>query len=411
MCRGEETGALEATMERRKVNARQLEVLAWIANKCPDGVMLDSSYKTTTVALRSRGLATLSKRGGWHAGVTDVGRHYLEHGNYPDDAGSTRPSVRAVPAPPKPAAKPKTPRSIPVPADLKPATPEPTPEPETPPHAVPVPEHLRNPHRVVAALRDGKRQIATPASLRKRVLRIIQALAIAAEELGWTVQPVGESRTTWGHPWNSDDLVVISTGETCEGVRLIQENDRTPHAPTARELAQKKSWSYTRIPEYDYTPSTRLRIELATNWDGRRHTWGDRQRWTLDDKLGQVIDEIEVRSCAAREKRVEREAEEAERRRRRDVAIDNAKVGLRDSHRAKVLLSEIQDWRTANELRAYLDAMESRIAQLPDPDVAHALMWLEWCREYSRGLDPLERTIGMPADPEPTDEALRPFLR
>jgi hypothetical protein len=167
-----------------------------------------------------------------------------------------------------------------------------------------VPEHLRNPHRVVAAVRDGKREIATPVSLRKRALRIIQALATAAEGLGWTVQSVDESRTIWGHSWDSDDLFVINTGEPCEDIRLLQENDRSPHAPTARELAQKKSWSYTRIPE-----------------------------------------------------------------------------------------------------------MESRIAQLPDPDVADALAWLEWCREYSHGQDPLERTIGMPADPEPTDEALRPFLR
>jgi len=108
-----------------------------------------------------------------------------------------------------------------------------------------------------------------------------------------------------GHSWDSDDLFVIHTGEPCADIRLLQENDRSPHAPTARELAQKKSWSYTRIPEYDCTPSTRLRIELATNWDGRWHTWGDRQRWTLDDKLGKVIDEIEARSQTAREKRIE----------------------------------------------------------------------------------------------------------
>jgi len=397
-------------MQRRVVNARQLDVLSWIADGCPDGVMLDFSYKTTAAALRNRGLAAVSKRGGWHATITEAGRRYLELGGYPDDAETTHPAARAVPTPPKPAAKPKPPRPDPVPVDLKSAPPGQMLQPEMPPRAVPVPEHLRNPHRVVAALRDGKRQIATPASLRKRALRIIQALATAAEGLGWTVQPVEESRTTWGHPWSSDDLVVINTGETCEGVRLIQEDDRAPHTPTARELAQKKSWSYTRIPEYDYTPSTRLKIELATNWDGRRHTWGDRQRWTLDDKLGKVIDEIEARSQAAREKRIEREAEEAERRRRRDIAIENAKVGLRESHRGKALLSEIQEWRTANELRAYLDAMESRIAQLPDPEVADALTWLEWCREYSRDLDPLERTIGMPVDPEPTDEALRPFL-
>ena len=395
-------------MECRRVNDRQLEVLHWIANGCPDGVMLDSSHKTTAVALRNRGLATVSKRGGWHAEVTNVGRHYLEHGEYPEAAG---PSARTVPAPPRTAARPKSPRFVPAPADAKPTAPEPIPDPELPPRAVPVPEHLRNPHRVVAALRDGKRQIAAPASLRKRALRIVQALAAAAEDLGWTIQSVEESRTIWGHSWDSDDLFVINTGHTCEGVRLLQENDRTPHTPTARELARQKSWSYTRIPEYDYTPSARLRIELGTNWDGRRHTWGDRQRWALDDKLGNVIDEIEVRSQTAWEKRIEREAEEAERQHRRDLAIENAKVELRESHRVKVLLGEIHHWRTANELRAYLDAMESRIAQLPDPDDADALAWLGWCREYAHGLDPLERTIRMPDDPEPTDETLRPFLR
>jgi hypothetical protein len=60
----------------------------------------------------------------------------------------------------------------------------------------------------------------------------------------------GESHRL-GHSWDSDDLFVIHTGEPCEDIRLLQENDRSPHAPTARELAQKKSWSYTRIPEME----------------------------------------------------------------------------------------------------------------------------------------------------------------
>jgi hypothetical protein len=33
------------------LNARQVEVLSWIADGCPDGVMTGHTYKTTAVAL------------------------------------------------------------------------------------------------------------------------------------------------------------------------------------------------------------------------------------------------------------------------------------------------------------------------------------------------------------------------
>lgn len=56
--------------------------------------MPDITYKHTGIVLRNRGLATVSKRGGWHAGITDAGRHYLEHGRYPDGVRTARPKVR-----------------------------------------------------------------------------------------------------------------------------------------------------------------------------------------------------------------------------------------------------------------------------------------------------------------------------
>ena len=69
---------------RAKLNTRQLEVLKWIADGCPDGVMEDFTYKTTAVALQSRGLVTVRRtKDGWTALITPAGEHYLGHGDYP----------------------------------------------------------------------------------------------------------------------------------------------------------------------------------------------------------------------------------------------------------------------------------------------------------------------------------------
>jgi hypothetical protein len=77
----------------RSLNERQLAVLRWIGDGCPAGVMPDSGHKHSAVALRDRGLATVSKRSGWHAEITAAGRHYLEHGDYPVNSKPRRASA------------------------------------------------------------------------------------------------------------------------------------------------------------------------------------------------------------------------------------------------------------------------------------------------------------------------------
>lgn len=70
----------------RPVNARQLEVLRWVADGCPDGRWPadDFTYKTTAGALKGRGLITIKGHGRtWQAATTDAGTYYLDHGEYP----------------------------------------------------------------------------------------------------------------------------------------------------------------------------------------------------------------------------------------------------------------------------------------------------------------------------------------
>ena len=57
------------------LSTRQVEVLRWIGQGCPEGVWPDFTYKTTTYALAARNLVKVDRRhGSWSAVLTDAGQ-------------------------------------------------------------------------------------------------------------------------------------------------------------------------------------------------------------------------------------------------------------------------------------------------------------------------------------------------
>ncbi|MHB1323482.1 MAG: hypothetical protein ACYCXZ_03935 [Coriobacteriia bacterium] len=276
---------------------------------------------------------------------------------------------------------------------------------------VAVKDRLVHPHSVVADLRDDKRRLDFMPSTRARALRILQALAVAAEREGWRVESAKAARTRHGHPWDARDHLVLSTDEARVGLRLFQESDRTEHVATKAELAEQARWSWTQIPQWDYTPTDRLRLELD-GWSrhGRQYRWGDRRRWTLDSQLGKVIAEVRVRDVEAREQRLEEERRRAELEERRRAALAEAAVLLRENHRAETLRSQTGAWIESRNLLAYVSAMRASVEDFPADSRREALEWLEWAEDFALRLDPLKGPIRMPDDPEPTPEALRPYL-
>ncbi len=69
--------------QKNSINATQLQVLRWVGEGCPDGVMSGHGFKVSAKALEWRGLMTISTRGGeWRAELTDDGRYYVEHGRF-----------------------------------------------------------------------------------------------------------------------------------------------------------------------------------------------------------------------------------------------------------------------------------------------------------------------------------------
>jgi len=410
-------------MARKPLNPRQVEVLRWVAGGCPEGVMVGETHKVSAAALKSRHLVKVSKRDGWQATITEEGRRYLEHGGCPDEPEPLKaPVVERSPRPVgvRPRSKPPAPSAASKPMDQREASAagEMAEREQSalklPP--VPVPVQLRQPHPVVASLQNEKQHFAIVGAARRRALRIVQGLIVAAEREGYTVKPIPSTQNGYGYTtWESTDHFTINTGECKVSVRVLQDKDRTPHVPTERELAEQKRSAWPRqIPKYDHTTSERLRIDIGRTWGsgaGRQHSWGDGRRASLEESLPDVLAEIALRHAEEREDRIEGERKESEYQRLWQIEIDKANVLLRESNRAVVLQQQAVDWRRSQDLREYVQAMEVAVSRLTDPDQkADGLAWLAWAREYPDRIDPLLKRIGLPEDPEPTDEALRPFL-
>ncbi|MFT7840698.1 hypothetical protein Q5530_31535 [Saccharothrix sp. BKS2] len=274
---------------------------------------------------------------------------------------------------------------------------------------VQVPERLRNPHPAIVALRDSERALPVVGLARARALRLLHALAATAQERGHKVKAVTDD----GYRRRDDvhQLVFHIHGHQVR-LRITQLNDRADHVPTAKELADKRRWPNTSyIPKYDYTPSHRLRIEIPGRHEYYRSAWSDGTGIHLDDHLPEILRELEHRADGAHRA----EQEEQERRHLQEIQrqqrLARAKVMLVESHRADTLHKQLDAWTRARQLDVYLDAMQARIDTLDDLDQATAAReWLNWARDYAHRTNPLNHPIAMPADPEPTLEALAPFL-
>jgi hypothetical protein len=449
-------------MSERTVNTRQLQVLTWIVQGCPEGVMSGTSHKATAVALQSRRLAIVSRRGGvWKAVATEAGRYFIEHGQYPaghwftEPAPSTRPSPVVRRAAPRPVNKVTGHRPVDqMIADLIEAGGELTVETlapgyweglassatrhkkvpegkllqvvrgatwgervirlEDPPEwmsatlqPVPVAEQLRAPHPSVKALRDNSGRLRMKQPTRTRALRVLDALAKACLQRGYVV---ATPRPTMGYAHATGCIEITINGHH-NVIDVDELNDRVPHEPTVKELRDKERSSWVRIPSHDQVPSGRLRIKLLSGSAVRQDSFADTKTMRLEERLPVVLQELELRAAAAEERAQQLERERQERQWRWEEVRDGAIIEARQRHRAKILTRQAEQWHEASRMDAYLKAMAERIKTLTGAEKSAAEEWLAWCSGYRAQLDPLHQPLAMPADPDFTGDVLAPFMQ
>ena len=437
--------------QRKTLTEKQIELLRWIADGCPDGVMDGDSYRISAAALRNRNLVLISGRGPtWTARITAAGTEYLRQVDSPnppiprqanasvteqlvDDViaagGSLRVQQRqwgrsdgidyeqrariAQQHGKVPQGKRLTTRYIE--GELEIRLEDAIPGTEVPVEPVPVPQRVTRLHPVAQRFRDDTAKHLVSRAQLGRCARIIHALATEVERRGYAIANVGDPpKQSYRERWRNDDghLIVTIRGHNYR-LKVLEEKVANRGAFDA-ETEYRRGVNY---PQY-LRPRTRARydadatgrLQISCDGYGRRGgraaTWADRRSWTLEAKLPELLRELEVRAAEDDHSAIERQREAEERERQRELALARAKERFLEEHRARVLRAHVAAWQEARLIRDYLSLLEERYGDNPA-----SAEWIAWVRRYvDESLDPLASAPSMPPEPEIKPDDLRPFL-
>jgi hypothetical protein len=165
------------------------------------------------------------------------------------------------------------------------------------------------------------------------------------------------------------------------------------------------------IPTHDRVPSGRLRIKLDRGWHIRQDSFSDTKTINLEDRLPQVLQELELRTAAGEEHEQRRKQQRQERTRQWEQVRDEATGQAREHQRAKVLADQVERWHQIQRIDAYLHAMESTIADPNPAEQNPAREWLAWARQYRARVSPLGQPLRLPPDPQFTADLIAPFMQ
>ncbi|MFD7078568.1 hypothetical protein [Streptomyces sp. NPDC059918] len=283
-----------------------------------------------------------------------------------------------------------------------------------------VPDVLNRPHPLVRATRKALGRSRTMVDTRgtpeviplhlsrplvDRALRIMHALLTEAENRGYQVEAHTELHR--GEPVYS--VAIIIRGRAFP-LTLTERTSKVPHEPTPEELRRQERNRWTQVPKYDDKPNGRLSVGApAGSWHNRAYSYSDSPRWTLESRLGHLLQGFEHSVAEAERLQREKDLREAEQQRRQYAVIAQARARQIEEHRAEVLLAQVQAWRRAAEIRDFCRAARER-ADASTPSTGE-LQWLQWAEEYAAKTDPLLAPLAPPPDPSADRESLRRFLK
>ncbi|MFB7028627.1 MULTISPECIES: hypothetical protein [unclassified Streptomyces] len=287
--------------------------------------------------------------------------------------------------------------------------------------AVDVPETLDQPHRLVRATRKalGRSQrvvdtrdkpevipLHLSRPLADRALRIMHALLMEAESRGYAVE-THQGDLKRGEAVHTVAIVIWGRAFP---LALTERTTKVPHKPTPQELRQQERNPWTRLPKYDEEFNGRLALGAPSgSWYQHSYSYSDGARWTLESRLGHLLQDLERIAAEADRQEQEKELREAEQRRRWYAAVARAREEQIEQHRATVLTGQIRAWRQADEIRAFCQAARARAGDAPV--AADEADWLEWAEAYAAQLDPLREPLRTPVDPPAGREVLRELAK
>jgi hypothetical protein len=248
--------------------------------------------------------------------------------------------------------------------------------------------------------------------LQGRALRIIQTLITATTaqghkaSLGTTQGAPPPHRRRKAPPHFS----ITAQGESV-GFLVLQEQDRSEHVPTDKELADAKKYSWMRIARFDYTPSSRLRFMLRGGSPHRASEWVDLPDRPLEEQLAEIVQEVGLRGEAAERKRLADQQAREVQQKRWEAAMQEAHAAYAHAYRVKHLGEQADTWYHASRLTEYVAAVGVHATSLPPgQERTEVEAWLAFADAHLQNLTESASAPKLPTPPKPSGDDLKPFL-
>jgi cell division protein ZapA (FtsZ GTPase activity inhibitor) len=201
----------------------------------------------------------------------------------------------------------------------------------------------------------------------QRAYRIWDTLFKALEQLGYTVKiesPRGQQYWNYDPPASSN-VVYFQLGQDKVPVFIREFQQRVPHIPTEQELAEKKRYSFTTIPEYDYVYNGKLTFTID-EYHAKRKSWNDGKIKSIDNEIGDIVIGIMEAIHIVKERREEREVAEKRRREEEIRRWELKQKRDKEKERVNLLISKADDYYQAQKLYEYIAAIEKMLPNVQD---------------------------------------------
>lgn len=214
-----------------------------------------------------------------------------------------------------------------------------------------------------------------------RALRIMDALvkALIARGMPLRIEPDGNRRTC-----------LTIQGQVL-AIRLVENTSRIEREPTKEERQEIKKYGHTYLPNrYSYQPTGALKLGILGHNELQKVV-ADGKHQRVEQFLNEFVVKLEAE--AVRRKRHEEHLErqrrhwEEQARRRREREEKQRK----EMERLKALEEEAHNWKRAENIRAYVAAVEAKAAREDgNIEVGSELgQWIAWARHKADWIDPI----------------------
>lgn len=435
---------------------KQIELLDWVRDRCPDDVYVGNAHRVSARALAMRGLLKIKGHGAdWTVTLTDAGRYWKPGRAVPRPAPIRLPKRSALaPAPirdPDPEQPGKMEQAnelmrqviaagghLPLPDRLgvgevtrelirlsiwSPDRPHGKqlevvslePRPFGPQEItftdyfpdlvarqpVPVPDHVGKYSPTVRAYLDAKDWQYVSAAHLARAARILEAIAREATNRGLKVSTSAGAKSH----------VTLGVGDRSYEVQ-IRETSAPGGAEVPYGMRRKgPRWTYDRQRAFVSTGKLELIVRgRYANYDGDRYR--DTKMTTLESKLPRLFQSLEVYRLQAEVAAAVQRRREEERQRQWEAAMAEARVRYDHHVRWEHFKETSKEWQQVREHREFLAVARAAAAAYEGDDKEAVLAQLDMAERQLDELDPVRRlSLLVPDVKEPKNDDLKPFLK